>query len=364
MRKLLRKIHQRWLANRYRREVAVRTQKLHGGFGPVRQDDLVVVGLMRDVEKHVTSFVGHHLQLGAKHVVLMDNGSEDASIDTACELQDVTVLECDVPYATHKHAMKQYLCERFGQGCWCLIADLDERFEYPHSEELHLRDFLGYLNRHGFSAVVAQMLDLFSAGPPHEWPDTSAELERDCRFYDVSGIEQRAHRRDRKNFIGGGNLRKWSGGIRRTAFKMQNGPNLTKHPLLFPDRGAIPSFKSAHRCRHAHIADVTCLLKHYKFDLDFFNRCQLAVQRKNYHRESVEYRAYLSALQQTPHLVLKQETAQEYVSASLLAEQGLLWVSPAYREYCRQVACNNTKKRNPALVLTSPNGLLKDVVSS
>ena len=166
------------------------------------------------------------------------------------------------------------------------------------------------------------------------------------------------------NFIGDGNLSKWCGGIRKTAFEMRNSPNLTKHPLLFPDRGAIPSFKSAHRCRHAHIADVTCVLKHYKFDLDFFNRCQLAVQRKNYYRESTEYRDYLSALQQTPHLVLKQETAQEYVSASLLAEQGLLWISPTYRDYCRQVACNNAKKRNPALVLTSPNGLLKDAVSS
>jgi len=78
-------------------------------------------------------------------------------------------------------------------------------------------------------------------------------------------------------------------------------------------------------------------LEHYKFDRQFYERCQLAVDRKNYYQESAEYREYLSALRQDPHLTLKRETAQPYVSTSALADAGLLWVSPAYRKYSQQV---------------------------
>ena len=337
-RKELRRVHQRWLAHRYRREVAARTRRIHGNFGPVCQDDLVVVALMRDAEKHVAPFVRHHQQLGARHIVLMDNNSVDASVDSARQFDEVTVLKCDTPFATHKFAMKRYLSDRFGQKCWCLIADIDERFDYPYSGELPLSDFLGYLNRRGFSAVVAQMLDLFSDGPWHEWPDVADGLEKDCRFFDVSGIEQKEYRAHRTNVVGEGEIQKWYGGIRKTVFAMRNSPNLTKHPLLFPGRGAVPYFQSAHKCRHAHIADVTCVLKHYKFDRDFYRRCQVAVDRKNYYKESTEYRDYLSALQEEPQLSLKQETAQEYFSASALAEAGLLWVSPAYRDCCQKMS--------------------------
>lgn len=333
----LSQVHQRFLASWYRREVAAETKRLHGEFKPVRQDDLVVVALMRDAEKHVAPFVRHHLELGARQVVLMDNGSVDESVERALRFKEVTALKCDVPFATHKLAMKRYLSDRFGKGCWCLIADIDERFDYPYSEALALRGFLEYLNRHRFSAVVAQMLDLFSDGPHHKWPDVGDGLAKEHRFFDVSVIDQQPYRVHPTNVVGDSELRKWSGGIRKSAFQMSANPNLTKHPLLFPNRGATPCSKSSHRCRHARIADVTCVLEHYKFDRQFYDRCRLAVDRKNYYQESAEYREYLSALRQDPHLTLKRETAQPYVSTSALADAGLLWVSPAYRKYCQQV---------------------------
>jgi len=335
-RKKLSKLHQRFLAARYRREVAAATKRVHGEFKPAGQNDLVVVALMRDAENHVTSFVRHHLELGARQVVLMDNGSVDASVQCALQFSEVTLLKCDLPFGTHKLAMKRYLSDRFGKGCWCLIADIDERFDYPYSEALTLRGFLDYLNRHCFSAVVAQMLDLFSDGPHHKWPDIADGLEEEHRFFDVSVIDQRPYRAHPTNVVADNEFRMWSGGIRKSAFEMSVSPNLTKHPLLFPNRGATPCFKSSHRCRHARIADVTCVLEHYKFDRQFYERCRLAVDRKNYYQESAQYREYLSALQHDPHLTLKRETAQPYVSISALADAGLLWVSPAYRKYCQQ----------------------------
>jgi len=335
-RKTLSQVHQRFLASRYRREVAAETKRLHGEFKPVRQDDLVVVALMRDAEDHVAPFVRHHQELGARQVVLMDSGSVDASVERALRFKEVTVLKCDVPFATHKLAMKRYLSDRFGKGCWCLIADIDERFDYPYSKAIELRGFLEYLNRHSFSAVVAQMFDLFSDGPHHKWPDIADRRDWEHRFFDISVIDQRPYTAYRTNVVGDNQLRRWSGGIRKSAFGMSAGPGLTKHPLLFPSRGATPCFKSSHECRHARIADVTCVLEHYKFDRQFYQRCRLAVERKNYYQESAEYREYLSALRRDSNLTLKRETAQRYVSTSALADAGLLWASPAYHTHCQQ----------------------------
>ena len=115
---------------------------------------------------------------------------------------------------------------------------------------------------------------------------------------------------------------------------MIHGPALTKHPLLFPAGGAVPSLKSSHECLHARIADVTGLLKHYKFDRHFFNQCCKAVDRKNYFNGSSEYQAYLHMLEEHPELVLKRPTAQKFVSSAALVEAGVLHVSPSYRDLC------------------------------
>ena len=63
-----------------------------------------------------------------------------------CAQEDVTVLQTDAPYNKYENTMKRYLAERFSSGRWNLCADIDELFDYPFSESLSLRDFLGYLN--------------------------------------------------------------------------------------------------------------------------------------------------------------------------------------------------------------------------
>ena len=44
---------------------------------------------------------------------------------------------------------------------WVLCVDIDELFDYPFRREIPTVDLLRYLNRCGFTAVVAQLLDLF-----------------------------------------------------------------------------------------------------------------------------------------------------------------------------------------------------------
>jgi hypothetical protein len=319
-----------------RRQIEERLESIVSRWEP-REDPtrLVVVALMRDAEEHVEDFVEHHLRLGAAGIVLLDNGSRDATVDRAARLSRVTLLRCPLPYKTHSYAYKRFLVERFGEGCWCLLADIDERFDYPASDRLALTSFLRYLNAHGYNAVMAQMLDLFPDGPPAGWPRGGRELVEASVWYDLSAVKRRPlGRTARLNRFADAQMSLYVGGIRSAAFGAT--PLLTKFPLLLRRRGRGPTLESAHLCRSAHVADVSGVLLHYKYDGRFLERCRRAVAEGNFFANSGAYRLYLRALESRPDLVLRTETARRYGGPDALVSAGLLVVSPAYLEYVRR----------------------------
>jgi hypothetical protein len=323
---------------RQRHEIEQHLEWIVPGWEP-REDptQLVVVALMRDAEEHVESFVEHHLRLGASGIVLLDNGSRDATLQRAAKLDRVTLLRCGLPYKTHSYAYKRYLIERFGEGCWCLLADIDERFDYPASDRLRLTGFLGYLNARGYDAVMAQMLDLFPDGPPSSWPHGGSELIAASVWYDLSAVEARPPgRAARVNRFADPRMNFYSGGIRFSAFGAT--PVLTKFPLLFRRHGRGPVLESAHLCRGGRVADVSGVLLHYKYDRHFLELCRRAVAEGNFFANSGAYRLYLGALERRPDLVLRTERARRYAGPDELVSMGLLAASAPYREYVEQAA--------------------------
>src|SRR5918998_2371334 len=152
-------------------------EHLHGPAEVAYDDDeLVVVCIVRDGQPYIKSFIDHYFSLGARHIAFLDNRSTDGTFEALRDYDDVTVLRTDLSYKaegetpgnswTREVLFKQYMISRFGQrDRWCLCADIDELFDYPYSDVLDLRSFLGYLNRKSYTAVVAHMLDMFPEKP-------------------------------------------------------------------------------------------------------------------------------------------------------------------------------------------------------
>src|SRR5215212_9387406 len=156
-------------------------------------DELVVVCLVRDGRPYVKSFVEHYTSMGAKHLFFLDNGSTDGTVEALKGYDNVTVLRTALPYKEYKYLFKQYLIERFGRGRWPLCVDIDELFDYPYSDIVGLSSLLRYLNERSYTAVAAQMLDMFAEEPlsgsrESELPDEP--LKERHRFYDVSNISR------------------------------------------------------------------------------------------------------------------------------------------------------------------------------
>src|ERR671920_1365335 len=224
-----------------------RIEHLHGpeevDYGP---DELVVVCLVRDGRPYVRSFIEHYASMGTKHLFFLDNESTDGTVEALKKYDNVTVLRTALPYKEYKYLFKQYLIERFGKkGRWCLCVDIDELFDYPYSDIVGLGSLLRYLNERSYTAVAAQMLDMFpeeplsGSGRPSELPDEP--LKERHRFYDVSNISRismRGHPLFRNNTLESDEVEALRGGIRQTLFGFR--ANLTKLPLVFSDGRVTP----------------------------------------------------------------------------------------------------------------------------
>lgn len=298
-------------------------------------EELLVVCLVRNGRPYVRSFVEHYSALGVRHIVFLDNGSTDGTADAARGHDNVTVLRTDLPFKSYQMAMKQYLIERFGTGRWTLCVDIDELFDYPFSDVLSLEDFLGYLNGRSFTAVVGQMLDMFSEKPLSdvEARDGDEPLKDVYGFYDISDVTWQRYRYspfygDSGNALADEEVRVFRGGIQKAVFGTL--PLLTKHPLVFFDGEVRPMDGSAHAVGNARIADLSCVLYHYKFTSRLYEQVREAAVQENYMRDSRKHKKHLEVLDKTPSLVLKKDTAGELADVNELVNNGFLSISKEY----------------------------------
>ncbi|QEH36384.1 hypothetical protein OJF2_49470 [Aquisphaera giovannonii] len=310
--------------------VAAEVRLVHGPTDiPCGQDELIAICVMRNGERYVDQFVRHHIGLGVKHIVFLDNGSTDGTVPAACRHERVTVLRCLLPYSRYENAMKAYLARRFSEGRWNLCCDIDELFDYPYSDRVALDELLRYLSGGGFTAVVAQMLDFFPEGPlSGAGDDPTIPLESAYPCYDLSGIVATDYEWSRLSYEA---VKMHSGGIRRLVFGTENG--LTKAALVRVGDG-LRLFQGWHHAVNALVADFTCVLRHYPFTGAFYEKVREAAATGRYGRvTSDEYRAYWMVLAPRPDLSLRLPTARRDAGTGRLLEEGFLVASPRFREW-------------------------------
>src|SRR5918992_778549 len=211
---------------------------------PYGGDELVVVCLVRDSRPYVKSFVEHYRSLGAKHLCFLDNNSTDGTVEALKNYDNTTVLRSKLPFKEYDVLFKQYLIGRFGRkDRWCLCVDIDELFDYPYSDVVGLDSFLGSLSSNSYTAVAAQMLDMFPEEPlsGREGNLEDEPLKELLRFYDLSNITRTSIKERlslRNNTLESDDIEFFSGGIRGAIFGAR--PHLTKHPLAFLDGRVKP----------------------------------------------------------------------------------------------------------------------------
>ena len=166
-----------------------------------------------------------------------------------------------------------HLIDRFGGEGWLLHVDVDEFLVLPEIEHCNLVDhYLPYLNRNGFEAVRACMIDMYAAVPgdgANYQPGT--DPVECCPHFDPD-IE----------FFGSLRPPYWRvrGGVRARMFG-QNFDTQMKTPLIRSDIG-IRLVSSSHVITPARRSDLSGAVLHYKFLGNFEDRTAEEADRKEH----------------------------------------------------------------------------------
>lgn len=306
------------------------------------KDELVVLCLVRDGEMWIESFIRHHLELGAKHIFFLDNGSTDSTVERAKRHDQVSLWSTNMAFRIYEQGMRRWLTRRFGDHRWSLTCDVDELFDYPYSDRLDLSGFLHYLNHHSYTAVAAQMLDMFSERPFSQLsshPEDS--LQEKYRYYDLADLSER---RD-LYWIESGDLASEEisatmGGIRKRIFGSE-GLLQTKHPLVFANDEVNIYPYDVHFHTNARVADVSAVLLHYKFLSTLEDQVHQAFDRslpgseRTHPDDYLEkhYRGFHRVLSENRDLSLRTDSSSEFHDTTELVDEGYLVVSDGYREW-------------------------------
>jgi hypothetical protein len=313
---------------------------------PYGMDEVVVLAVVRDGRAYVKSFVEHYRSLGAKHLIFLDNGSTDGTVEALSGYEDVTVLYTTLPFKRYGLSMRKYLVERFGRGRWTLNVDIDELFAYPYSDVVGIGALLGYLNDNSYTAVVASVLDMFPEEPLSHVVvgDEDEPLKELHRFYDLSDLLEEAYESvgDVGNVLANPDVPILRGGTRHTLFGMNS--LLIKHPLIFLDGKLKPMDLSEHWVGDARIADFTGVLLHYKLLNRLYDAVRREVESRNYPNRWGKYDRYLKVLEGAPSLTIKTETARELEGTNDLVGTRFMVLS---EEYMRFVQREDRRLGNP-----------------
>lgn len=306
--------------------------------GPKRlnlaDNEAIVTCVVKNGEFYVDCFVQHYTRMGFRHIFFLDNGSTDRTIAIAQRYSNVSIKTTTLPIEAHQPLFKKYLAQSSARGGWRFYADIDELFDYPFSDRVSLREFLEYLNQKQFTAVVTQLLDMFSDKPLSALSrDPGQDLAKVYRYYDLSDITRMQYKEaDIVNRYGRGNevtdsrSALYFGGIRKTLYG--NNCLLTTHSLFVP-RKPIELFPHVHFVNNAKLADVSCVTRHYKLTS---NALAIAAQNKRaFSGNSKGYSDFIQFLTNQATKPIKTRSSVMFHCVDELVDKGFLIISPEYR---------------------------------
>ena len=318
----------------------VKTQVSHV-HGPktvqISKDEAAVTCAVKNGEFYIESFINHYTQMGFRHIFFLDNGSTDGTLSIARKYNYVSVFRSTLPIEAHQGLFKRYLASKIIGGGWCLDADIDELFDYQSSENIGLQMFLQYLNREQYTAVITQLLDMFSDNPLNSLGNKKQEknIKAVYQHYDISNIKKENYqfselgaRFGSKNDISNNKTQLIFGGIRKTLYGLNC--LLTKHSLFLPQR-ELDLFPHVHFVNNAKLADISCIMLHYKLTSDALKD---ALQNKEaFKGNSKGYIDFMEFILKKGGDQIKANSAVKFRTVNDLIESGFLFTSDKYRKY-------------------------------
>ncbi|MCO6450798.1 MAG: tetratricopeptide repeat protein [Caldilineales bacterium] len=295
----------------------------------LHDEAVVAFMVVRNEAKRLPHNLDYHRRLGVSRFFVVDNASEDGTLDWLLAQPDVHVWRTPASFRASRCGTDwtESLLRTYGQNRWCLVIDADELLVYPNSETKSLPALCAELEQSGYRAAMALMIDMYSDRPIRETTLQANQPFLDaCRYFDRKVYHERVER-----FYEHDEHPSLFGGVRRRVFGgHEPGKDeryfycLNKIPLLKYD----PTFVLSDNLHWTNCRDVAiqaAALLHFKFCDDFVQQAEQEAERREHWQGGIQYDAYAQTLRSHPDLCLFDPALSVvYKDSSQLAAMGLL----------------------------------------
>lgn len=257
-------------------------------------DRILLFAKMRNEALRLPYFLEYYQGMGVDEFFMVDNGSDDGSVEIARSFPNVHVFRTHEPFRHYANWM-EVLLNRFGRGRWCVAADLDEILVYPGSEVLDLRQLIEHLESTGHSAIQAILLDMYSDLPIRANAYRSGQNPLEvCPYFDPDVDESM------KVWINPDTQRPFNcsrptGNLRKRLFGAD--VNLSKIPLFRYDASVYVA-PGMHAIDGVELSPVRGAMLHFKYLQDFNQRVVDEADREEHQDDAREYKLYAAQVEQ------------------------------------------------------------------
>lgn len=294
----------------------------------IAPSDILAFVTLRNERIRLPYFLRYYRNLGIKHFLIVDNGSDDGSAAYLEAQEDVSLWSTGASYKAASFGVDwlNHLLRHHGTGHWTLTVDPDEFFVYPFCDTRPIEALTDWLDTYDIRSFPAMLLDMYPKGPI----DAVPYREGQNPFEIASWFDAGNYTIERNWYFQ--NL--WiQGGPRARMFFSKTpeaAPSLNKIPLVKWERDFVFA-SSTHMLLPRGLNMVYdewggekasgCLL-HAKFLSPLTAKVAEEMKRREHYAGSREYAAYQETLSDEPDLWTK--WSEKYINWRQLEILGLM----------------------------------------
>ncbi|RVT83399.1 glycosyltransferase family 2 protein [Rhodobacteraceae bacterium CCMM004] len=296
--------------------------------GKIRPGDILAAVTLRNEKIRLAHFLNYYRDLGVRHFLVVDNGSDDGGRDYLAAQPDVSLWETTASYKRARFGVDwiNWLARRYAHGHWLLTVDVDEFLVYPFCDTRPLEALTDWLDSSSIRSFGTMLLDMYPKGPLSAQPyrDGQDPLDIAC-WFDAGNYTISRNPTFRNLWI--------QGGPRARVFfpdRPARAPALNKIPLVKWDR-SYTYISSTHTLLPRGLnlvydewgGEKTCgVLLHAKFLDTMAAKAAEELERRQHYANSAEYRAYAETLADSPDLWCR--WSEKYINWRQLEILGLM----------------------------------------
>ena len=288
-----------WAAARHGRKLRITADRTKA----IGARDIVLFCTLRNERLRLPYFLSYYRNLGVRHFLFVDNGSDDGSREYLVEQGDCSVWTTQASYRDANFGMHwiNHLLRKHAHGRWALVVDPDEFLVYPFLDTRPLPALTDWLEDAGIRSFGTMLVDMYPKGPFAAQPLLEGQNPFEiATWFDSANYSMRRNPRLRNLWI--------QGGARMRMFfadTPEQAPALNKIPLVKWHR-SYAYVSSTHMLlpRGLNLVYDTsggekasgCLL-HAKFLATLDEKAREELARGEHYGDSREYRAYFAGIE-------------------------------------------------------------------